>query len=92
LSVSNDIAVGGVDTRIVGVLGVARFEDIVLRVVGGIESAANAVENVLTEFSSVGSGRVTGLQAESIAAHEAKGIVNSGYTKAMDTYLVHSTA
>jgi len=70
LGVCDGLASGSIDTRVVGVVSIARFEYFILGIVGGIVSAANAVEDVLTVACTIGSRRITDLQAKSIAAHE----------------------
>jgi len=70
LSVGHDLAVRCVDTGVVGIVGVTGFEDFILSPVGCIVSASNAVVDVLTIICGMGSPRITGLHAESIATHE----------------------
>jgi len=70
LSVGHDLAVRCVDTRVVGVISIAGLESVVLGVVWGIECAANTVKDVFAIVGSIGSRRITGLEAESIPAHE----------------------
>jgi len=74
LSVGHDSAVGGVDTRVIGGIGSTGFEDFVLCVVGVIIGTANAVKDVFAVPAGVGTG--TGLEAESISAHEIVPIGN----------------
>ena len=71
LSVSHDLATRCINTGIVGIISIAGFEDFVLGSVGGIVSAANAIVNMLTKFSSVGSRWIAGLHTEGVSAHEA---------------------
>jgi len=70
LSVSLGNAAGGVDTDVIGGIGIARFEDTVLCVVGVIKCAANAVVSVLAVLAGVFTGWVTDPETESISAHE----------------------
>lgn len=71
LSVSHDDAVGCINARKVGIIGVARFESVILSVIRSIVSTTNAVVDVLTVVGSIGSRGVTSLHAEKVAAHEA---------------------
>jgi hypothetical protein len=57
-------------TNEVRVVGQAGLEDSWKRIVGVIVGAANAVVDVFTVSSSVGSCRITSPEAESITAHE----------------------
>ena len=60
----------GVDAGEILVGALARFERAVLGVVGGVVEASDTVVNVLTELGSIGTGRVTDLEAENITTHE----------------------
>jgi len=71
LSVCHDLPVGGVNTRVVGILGITGFEDFVFGVVRGIERATNTIKNVFAEVSGVRPRGVTSLQTEGISSHEA---------------------
>ena len=70
MSIGCDFAVGRVDTREVLVIALARFEDPVLGVIGCIVGTTDTVVNVLAELGGVRAGRVAGLEAELVAAHE----------------------
>lgn len=76
MSVSHGNSTGGIDTREKGIGGIAAFEDALLCGVGDIISAANAIVYVLAVAAGVGAGRITGLEAESISAHEIGPIRN----------------
>ena len=61
----------GVDTRGVLALTLAILECAVLNRGGAVVGDTDTVINVLAEAGGVGSGRVTDLEAELVAAHEA---------------------
>lgn len=73
MGVRDDLAIGGVDTREVLVLALARLEDACLSVVGGVVRASDTVEDVLTVVGCVRLGGIADLDAERIATHEANG-------------------
>jgi hypothetical protein len=60
----------GVDAREILVFTLARLECTVLGIVGGIVGASNTVEDVLAVVGSVGTGRITNLEAENATTHE----------------------
>lgn len=71
LSVRLDLTVGiGVDAREVLVVTVANLECTVLGVVGSVVGTSNTVVNVLAVVGSVGTSRVTDLEAENVTTHE----------------------
>lgn len=61
----------GVDTWVILVVPEAGLERPVLGVVRGVVGTPDPVVDVFAEVGSVRSSWVTGLQAESVAAHEA---------------------
>jgi len=72
LSVGHDLSISGIDSRVISILGVAGFKDLVNGSVRSVEGATNAIIDVFTEVSGIGTSRVTGLQAESVATEEAE--------------------
>jgi len=55
-------------------VAIARFEDVPLGVVGSVVGASDTVKDVFTVVSGVGTGWITGLQAESVGTDEAGGL------------------
>lgn len=72
LRVGHHDAVRRVDAGKVLVVAAAGLEGAVLRVVGGVVHAADAVVDVLAIIGRVGAGGITGLEAELVAAHETE--------------------
>lgn len=70
LGISDDGAVGGVDTDGILAFALARFESSVLSVVGCVVGAADTVVDVLAEDCGAGTCGVTSFEAESITTHE----------------------
>lgn len=70
LRVSENLAVYGIDTREILVLAFTALERPILRVVGCVVVAANAVEDMFAEVTVVCAGGVTSLKAEGVAADE----------------------
>jgi len=71
LLVGGDGSVGaGVDAREVLGFTLAGLEDVLLSVVGCVEGASDAVEDVLAVAGGVGAGRVADFEAELVGSHE----------------------
>jgi hypothetical protein len=70
LGIRDDLAIAGIDTRIILVISKARFENTFLGIVGGIVGTTNAVIYVFTKVRSVGTGGVACFKAELAATHE----------------------
>ena len=71
MSVGLDLASRiGINAREILIVTLAGLESPVLGVVGGIISASDTVENVLTVVSGVGTGGITNLEAENASPHE----------------------
>jgi hypothetical protein len=83
-----DNAIGGVDSREVGALGIARFKYIIAGVAGIIVCAANAVVDMLTVASRIWTSGITGLEAETIVSHEADGLSIGGYEQQTRGYIL----
>jgi len=64
------LAVGCVDTGVVGILGVAGLKDVVLSIVGSVVGASDSVEDMLAIVGRVGASGVTGFEAEGIGTYE----------------------
>lgn len=70
MGISDDLAVAGVDTRVILVISKARFKYTSLRGIWGVVSTTNPVVNVFTKVCSIGTGRITSFKAELATAHE----------------------
>ncbi len=71
LRVGYNGTVGGEYAGEILVLSLARLEGAILRIVGRVVSASDAIVDVLAEVGSVGTRRIADLEAKGVAAHEA---------------------
>lgn len=71
LGVRHNLTILGVNARVVLRLALASLERAILRLVGHVVSASNAIIDMLAIVSGVGSSRVASLEAESVGSHEA---------------------
>lgn len=72
LTVGDRLAVGGVHTDEVLVLGVAHLEDVVLRLVGANVFNANTIETVVAVVGCVGVLGIANLEARDVITDEAR--------------------
>jgi len=71
LSVSVGSTAGiGVDSREILIIAEARFESVVLSIVGDVVGTADTVVDVLAEVGGIGVGRIANLETECVGAHE----------------------